>query len=99
VESWRPTDVRLDGPGAKGEGDQAPAVPGPDEHLYSVATVLAVIAPHYPKAGAGRQPLGPENTGRLYLLEQWFNLPDTQAQQAVYESPSIRRPAERSGSR
>lgn len=35
--------------------------------------LLAVIGPHYPKAGRGRQPLGLEKMLRIYFLQQWFN--------------------------
>jgi len=36
--------------------------------------LMARIEPHYPKAGAGRQPLGLEKMLRIYFLQQWFNL-------------------------
>jgi transposase, IS5 family len=51
----------------------------------------AVIEPHYPKAGAGRQPLGLEKMLRIYFLQQWFNLSDPQAEDAIYDSESMRR--------
>ena len=53
--------------------------------------LLAVIEPHYPKAGAGRQPLGLEKMLRIYFLQQWFNLSDPQAEDAIYDSESMRR--------
>ncbi len=53
--------------------------------------LLAVIAPYYPKAGQGRQPLGPEKMLRIYFLQQWFNLSDPQAEDAIYDSESMRR--------
>src|SRR5712692_1475296 len=53
--------------------------------------LLAVIAPHYPKAGQGRQPLGLEKMLRIYFLQQWFNLSDPQAEDAIYDSESMRR--------
>jgi IS5 family transposase len=55
------------------------------------ARLMAVIEPHYPKAGAGRQPLGLEKMLRIYLLQQWFNLSDPQAEDAIYDSESMRR--------
>jgi IS5 family transposase len=55
------------------------------------ATLLALIAPHYPKAGRGRQPLGLEKQLRIYFLQQWFNLSDPQAEDAIYDSESMRR--------
>jgi transposase, IS5 family len=55
------------------------------------ARLLALIAPHYPKAGNGRQPLGLEKMLRIYFLQQWFNLSDPQAEDAIYDSESMRR--------
>ncbi len=54
-------------------------------------TLIALIAPHYPKAGKGRQPLGLEKMLRIYFLQQWFNLSDPQAEDAIYDSESMRR--------
>jgi len=53
--------------------------------------LLALIEPHYPKAGPGRQPLGLEKMLRIYFLQQWFNLSDPQAEDAIYDSESMRR--------
>lgn len=53
--------------------------------------LLALIEPHYPKAGRGRQPLGLEKMLRIYFLQQWFNLSDPQAEDAIYDSESMRR--------
>jgi IS5 family transposase len=53
--------------------------------------LLALIEPHYPKAGQGRQPLGLEKMLRIYFLQQWFNLSDPQAEDAIYDSESMRR--------
>src|SRR5207237_3858400 len=53
--------------------------------------LLALIKPHYPKAGQGRQPLGLETMLRIYFLQQWFNLSDPQAEDAIYDSESMRR--------
>jgi IS5 family transposase len=55
------------------------------------ATLLALIEPHYPKAGRGRQPIGLEKLLRIYFLQQWFNLSDPQAEDAIYDSESMRR--------
>ena len=55
------------------------------------ARLIALIEPHYPKAGAGRQPLGLEKMLRIYFLQQWFNLSDPQAEDAIYDSESMRR--------
>ena len=53
--------------------------------------LLALIAPYYPKAGNGRQPLGLEKMLRIYFLQQWVNLSDPQAEDAIYDSESMRR--------
>ena len=53
--------------------------------------LLALIEPHYPKAGQGRQPLGLEKLLRIYFLQQWFNLSDPQAEDAICDSESMRR--------
>ncbi len=53
--------------------------------------LLKLIGPHYPKAGRGRQPLGLEKMLRIYLLQIWFDLSDPQAEDAIYDSESMRR--------
>src|ERR1700683_1705474 len=53
--------------------------------------LVRLIEPHYPKAGHGRQPLGLEKMLRIYFLQQWFNLSDPQAEDAIYDSESMRR--------
>ncbi|MEO7475486.1 MAG: IS5 family transposase [Gemmatimonadales bacterium] len=53
--------------------------------------LLVLIEPHYPKAGRGRQPLGLEKMLRIYFVQQWFNLSDPQAEDAIFDSESIRR--------
>jgi len=53
--------------------------------------LLARIAPHYPKAGRGRQPLPMEVLLRVYFLQQWFNLSDPLAEEMLYDSESMRR--------
>ena len=54
--------------------------------------LVALIAPHYPKAdGPGRPPLGLEKMLRIYFLQQWFNLSDPQAEDVIYDSESMRR--------
>ncbi len=53
--------------------------------------LLALIEPHYPKAGNGRPPLGLEKMLRIYFLQIWFNLSDPGAEEALYDSESMRR--------
>jgi transposase, IS5 family len=53
--------------------------------------LTALIEPHYPKPGNGRQPLGLEKMLRIYFMQQWFNLSDPQAEDSIYDSESMRR--------
>ena len=53
--------------------------------------LVRLIEPHYPKAGRGRQLLGLKKMLRIYFLQQWFNLSDPQAEDAIYDSESMRR--------
>ena len=55
------------------------------------ARLLRLIEPHYPKAGNGRQPLRLEKLLRIYCMQQWFNLSDLQAENAIYDSEPMRR--------
>jgi IS5 family transposase len=52
---------------------------------------VALIEPRYPKAGRGRQPLGLEKMLRIYFVQQWFDLSDPAAEDAIYDSESMRR--------
>jgi IS5 family transposase len=51
----------------------------------------SLIEPHYPKAGNGRPPVGLSIVLRIYFLQHWFNLSDPGAEEALYDSPSLRR--------
>ena len=51
----------------------------------------ALIDPHYPKAGAGRQPHPLPRMLRVYCTQQWFNLSDPAMEDALYDSESMRR--------
>ena len=55
------------------------------------AELEALIAPHYPKAGNGRPPVGLSVMLRIYFLQHWFNLSDPAAEEALYDSASLRR--------
>ena len=61
------------------------------EQVIPWRRLLAVIEPHYPKPGRGRPPLGLEKMLRIYFVQQWFNLSDPAAEDALYDSESIRR--------
>src|SRR5665213_648378 len=49
-----------------------------------------LIAPYYPKAGKGRQPVGLGIMLHIYFLQHWFNLSDPGAEDALYESAVLR---------
>lgn len=56
------------------------------------AQLAAVIAPHYPRAtGRGRPPMPLVRMLRIYFLQQWFNLSDPGAEEALYDSEAMRR--------
>jgi IS5 family transposase len=55
------------------------------------ASILALIEPHYPKAGNGTQPMPMEGMLRIYFMQQWFNLSDPAMEDALYDSESMRR--------
>ena len=50
-----------------------------------------VIEPFYPKPkGAGRRPIGTERMLRIHFIQHWFNLSDPAAEEALYDSRSLR---------
>jgi len=60
-----------------------------EQFLNTMETVVpwseleALIAPYYPKAGNGRQPVGLSILLRTYFLQHWFNLSDPGAEDAL----------------
>ena len=54
------------------------------------AALLALIEPHYPKAGKGRRPYLLEVMLRVYFLQQWYQLSDPGAEEALYDIQSMR---------
>jgi IS5 family transposase len=61
------------------------------ERVVPWRELCAVIEPFYPKPGNGRPPIGLERMLRLHFLQHWFNLSDPAAEEALYESVSMRR--------
>src|SRR5579863_5978900 len=53
--------------------------------------ILALIEPHYPKAGNGTQPMPMDRMLRIYFMQQWFNLSDPAMEDSLYDSESMRR--------
>jgi IS5 family transposase len=54
------------------------------------AALLGLIEPHYPKAGNGRRPYPLAVMLRIYFLQQWYQLSDPGAEEALYDIQSMR---------
>jgi IS5 family transposase len=52
--------------------------------------MCAVVKPHYPTGEAGRVPIPLERMLRIHFLQQWFNLSDPGAEEALYDIISMR---------
>ena len=55
------------------------------------AELEALVRPHYPKGENGRPPMGLGIMLRIHFLQQWFNLSDPAAEEALYDSAVLRR--------
>ena len=53
--------------------------------------LTALIRPHYPTGKGGRPPMPLERMLRVYFMQQWFNLSDPQAEDALYDIEPMRR--------
>jgi len=51
----------------------------------------AIIEPHYPKAGNGRQPYPLSSMLRIHVMQHWYNMGDPAMEDALYEIQSMRR--------
>ena len=56
------------------------------------AKLEALIEPHYPRLGpqGGRRPFPLSTMLRIYCLQQWYNLSDPGAEEALYDIQSMR---------
>ena len=62
------------------------------EQVVPWAELVALIEPHYPKAGRrGRPPMPLESMLRIYFMQQWYALSDPGMEDALYEIESMRR--------
>jgi transposase, IS5 family len=61
------------------------------DRIVPWAELCDLIAPVYPVAGNGRPPRALEMMLRIYFLQQWFNLSDPAAEDALYDSAAMRR--------
>lgn len=60
------------------------------ERVVPWRELCAVIEPFYPKGEGGRPAVGLERMLRIYFLQQWFNLSDPAAEEALYDSALMR---------
>lgn len=60
------------------------------ERVVPWAQLEGLVEPHYPKGENGRPPVGLGIMLRIYFVQQWFNLSDPGAEEALYESPALR---------
>jgi IS5 family transposase len=60
------------------------------EHVVPWPSLCGLVEPFYPKPGNGRPPVGVERMLRIYFLQQWFNLSDPAAEEALYDSLAMR---------
>jgi transposase, IS5 family len=61
------------------------------ERVVPWEALCSVIEPHYPKAGNGRPPIGLERMLRMHFVQHWFNLADEACEDALLDSPALRR--------
>ena len=64
---------------------------GEMDQVIPWARLVKVIEPFYPKASNGRPPMGLAKMLRIYFLQQWCNLSDPAAEEALYDSETMRR--------
>jgi IS5 family transposase len=60
------------------------------EAVVPWSRLLDLIEPHYPKAGNGRRPYPLAVMLRIYFLQQWYQLSDPGAEEALYDIQSMR---------
>lgn len=60
------------------------------DRIVPWAELCASIEPYYPKAENGRPPIPLERILRIHFLQHWFNLSDPAAEEAIYESSTMR---------
>ena len=60
------------------------------ESVVPWGALVGLIEPHYPKAGNGRRPYPLAVMLRIYFLQQWYQLSDPGAEEALYDIQSMR---------
>ena len=61
------------------------------EQVVPWSELEELVRRHYPKGTNGRPPVGLSIMLRIYFVQQWFNLSDPGAEDALYESAVLRR--------
>jgi IS5 family transposase len=61
------------------------------ERVVPWTELEALVRPYYPKGENGRPPMGLDIMLRIHFLQQWFNRSDPAAEEALYDSPVLRR--------
>jgi IS5 family transposase len=62
------------------------------EQVVPWKALLSLIDPHYPKQGRrGRQPYPMATMLRIHFLQQWYALSDPAMEEALYDTPVMRR--------
>lgn len=61
------------------------------ESVVPWSRLLAVIEPHYPKAGNGRRPYELPAMLRIHFMQQWFGYADPAMEEALHDIPLLRR--------
>ena len=68
------------------------------EQVVPWTALLALIEPHYPTTGRpGRQPYALATMLRIHFLQQWYALSDPAMEEALFDTPVMRRFARLSG--
>ena len=60
------------------------------EQVVPWAAIIALIEPHYPKAGNGRPPYPIASMLRIHFMQQWFGLSDPAMEEALHDTPAYR---------
>jgi transposase, IS5 family len=60
------------------------------DKLMPWPALVALIEPHYPKAGNGRPPRSMSLMLRMYCIANWFNLADEACEDALYDIEAFR---------
>ena len=61
------------------------------ERIVPWEGLKAIIEPHYPKGEVGRRPIRLDLMIRIHLLQQWYDLSDPGAEEALYDVLSMQR--------